>query len=254
VANNAVRKIQLGSGLEGCQSGLGIFAQSDGLAGSSVVTIRANSVHDFQKNGITGNEIGTSVTVSGNTVTGWGPTPFIAQNGIQLGFGATGNISANNVTNIVYSQCVDVPTCTYSSTGILVYGPTSGVATNGNNIGTTQTGVYYYDASTGSISNNKIWNTLVWDGIVVYGDTTNVGGGNTIGGNVVTDSGESGIWINTDGNQVNSDTINETPIGIWFAGGTSSQSANKFYNTPTTVKTETPLAASRGRLKVKPAR
>src|SRR5207249_11031466 len=51
-------------------------------------------------NGITANEPGTFVTLSGNTVTGRGPT-FLgdaAQNGVQIGFGARGLVSGNTIS------------------------------------------------------------------------------------------------------------------------------------------------------------
>src|ERR1700731_3304251 len=72
IQKNTVRNMKLSVPLNGCQSGLGIFVQS-GL-GKSKVTVDTNSVHDFQKNGITGNEVGTSVTVLRNVVAGVGPT------------------------------------------------------------------------------------------------------------------------------------------------------------------------------------
>ena len=51
----AVRSFRLRDGLEGCQSGLGIFAHSAG-GGTARVEVEDSSVHAFQKNGITGNE------------------------------------------------------------------------------------------------------------------------------------------------------------------------------------------------------
>ena len=77
VKNAVVKNFRLGAGLEGCQSGLGIYAQSAG-AGASAVTVSNTSVHDFQKNGITGNESGTTLTATANFVTGDGPSPIIA--------------------------------------------------------------------------------------------------------------------------------------------------------------------------------
>ena len=95
VKNSVVKNARLGAGLEGCQAGLGIFAQSDGVGGISTVSVANTSVHDFQKNGITGNGSGTTLTATGNEVTGDGPTPSIAQNGIQVGFGAKGTITSS---------------------------------------------------------------------------------------------------------------------------------------------------------------
>ena len=56
-----------------------------------MVNITNNSVRNYDKNGITVSGPGTggpNATVSGNTVVGLGATTVIAQNGIQIGFGA----------------------------------------------------------------------------------------------------------------------------------------------------------------------
>ena len=96
----AVRNMRLGAGLEGCQGGLGVFVQS-GAEGTSSVLVQDTSVHAYQKNGITASGAGTVLTARRNRVTGLGPTPHIAQNGIQVSFGATGlvclHIDASNL-------------------------------------------------------------------------------------------------------------------------------------------------------------
>jgi len=95
-----ISNMKLGAGLEGCQSGLGIFVQK--LRGQKKeVRVQTSSIHDYQKNGITGNEQGTKIQVDGNTVTGIGPTSGAAQNGIQIGFGADGQIKQNVVSHLV---------------------------------------------------------------------------------------------------------------------------------------------------------
>src|SRR5438445_1497507 len=86
----------------GCQAVLGIFVQSGngGPGLNSNVTMLQNMVDDYGKHGITSNEPGTFVTLSGNTVTGRGPT-FLgdaAQNGVQIGFGARGLVSGNTIS------------------------------------------------------------------------------------------------------------------------------------------------------------
>jgi len=76
----------------GCQARLAIFVQSanGGPGLNSSVSITNNKVDVYGKNGITANEPGTFVTVTGNTVMGRGPTTTgdAAQNGVQIGFGA----------------------------------------------------------------------------------------------------------------------------------------------------------------------
>ena len=64
----AVRNIKLSSNLNGCQSGLAILIQSGG-GKTSDVEVEGSSIHDYQKNGITANELGTQVRVEDNVVT-----------------------------------------------------------------------------------------------------------------------------------------------------------------------------------------
>ena len=106
ISHDAVlNEVLVGSGLIGCQAGLGIFVQS-GNGGSSTVAITSNNVANYQKNGITGNGVGTAVTITSNDVIGQGPTNGAAENSIQIGFGATGSITSNSVGSDVWGPDV----------------------------------------------------------------------------------------------------------------------------------------------------
>jgi hypothetical protein len=250
VTNSAVRHFRMGAGLGGCQVGLGIFAQSDPLGpGISNVTVTNSSVHDFQKNGITGNEPGTTLVANGNYVTGDGPTPNIAQNGIQIGFGAKGTITGNMVSEVVYSQCVDPsapnpnPCNNGSSTGILVY-DAGGVSTvSQNTVTTTQTGVYL-DASNSFANQNLITRTMQYDGIYLPSGADS----NQIQANAIVNSDEAGIWVDGTGNSITKNKINEAPIGIHHACGNSApvttSAKNVFYNVAVAVDAETCVASA----------
>jgi len=86
-------------------------------AGSTTGVVSGNTVAGYQKNGITVKCPGVSVTISGNTVTGAGKTAAIAQNGIELGVGAIGTISGNNVSDNEYTGANNA-----DSAGILIFG------------------------------------------------------------------------------------------------------------------------------------
>ncbi|HUZ29876.1 MAG TPA: hypothetical protein VMU90_11575 [Solirubrobacteraceae bacterium] len=110
----------------GVQHGIGIYYYGYNTLGTVSGTVSSNSVFAYQKGGITVNGGNASANVTGNTVTGLGQVPFIAQNGIQFGFGATGVASGNQISGNYYTGCSNqdaaktgcVP---YVSAGLLLY-------------------------------------------------------------------------------------------------------------------------------------
>ena len=250
----ATRFQELGSGLGGCQSGLGIFVESGyGTGGTSVVTIVNSSVHDYQKNGITVDGSGTSASVKLNYVVGQGATPVIAQNGIQLSDGATGTISNNTVTDDVY---VNPPGGPYwSASGILLYdsggSSAKAVVVSANTISNTQGAIVTYGDSFGtadynSITSNKITTSpaagpYFIDGIDLCSNN------NTAKSNTVFNSSGSGVHIDSQctestgpsgsGSTVSGNTINEGCAGVLTGTGSgNSVASNSAYNVLQTVQ------------------
>jgi parallel beta-helix repeat protein len=70
-------------------------------------------------------------------------TTAIAQNGIQIGYGATGSVTTNNVVDDIYINppCGgnSEPPC-YGSSGILIYG-SAGITVTSNTVESTQLGI-----------------------------------------------------------------------------------------------------------------
>lgn len=94
-------------GPSGCQEGNAIEirnvdAEGNPASAQVAVTVSGATVADYQKNGITANG-NVAATIVGNTVTGDGPVTYIAQNGIQIGFGATALVRQNVVTGNAYT-------------------------------------------------------------------------------------------------------------------------------------------------------
>jgi hypothetical protein len=220
----AVRNIKLGSGLEGCQSGLGIFVQS-GSGNQSKVTVSNCSVHDYQKNGITANEVGTNANIKGNDVGGLGATPNIAQNGIQVADGAVGTVDSNFVINHIYSPCTDANNCGAVSTNILV-ADSNGVNVTDNTVGNAQVNIYY-QGNNGHVNNNMVFQGRVFDGIDLVGDM------NSANNNSIFDSDSEGVYILGNKNQANNNSINEAPVGIFVDSPSSGTQTNgdHFFNT-----------------------
>ena len=89
--------------LNGSQHGVGVLYTTINQAGTSTGTaatgtLSGNTITKYQKNGVVVSGTGAAVTVQGNTVTGEGPISYIAQNGIQISFGATARVFGNIVT------------------------------------------------------------------------------------------------------------------------------------------------------------
>ena len=206
----AVRNFKLSASLNGCQSGTGIFVQS-GNGGVSQVEIHRSTIHDFQKNGITANEIGTTATMDENVVTGLGPTTGAAQNGIQIGFGAGGSIQNNTVTNTVWAPCTGIAACTAVATNILVT-QSDGVIVKDNVTGISQVGIFLH-GNQGQVLENRTFATSVFDGIHIEGDQAQVKR------NEVFNGAQSGIFIDGNNNTVDHNVITEAGIGILKAAG-----------------------------------
>lgn len=78
-------------------------------------TLSGNTISLYQKNGVVVSGTKAAVTVKNNTVSGNGPVNYIAQNGIQISFGASANVTGNTVSGHFYTP----PTVT--ACGLLFY-------------------------------------------------------------------------------------------------------------------------------------
>jgi hypothetical protein len=139
VANNTLDHLDLSGSspdLHGCQTGSGIRidAESDAPAVSSV--IKGNSVTDFQKNGIVVRGTPNTGTLTHNTVTStFGTQSDIAQNLIEIAYGATATIGGSSPTkqgNTLNGFGAYTGPSDDASAGILLYDVSAGVKINNN--------------------------------------------------------------------------------------------------------------------------
>jgi hypothetical protein len=189
----AVRNQVPGGTLGVCMfGGESIFVQSS--AGSSTVTVENSSVHNYNANGITGNGVGTTLTVTGSYVQGSGVVSGGAvQNGIQLGYGATGKINLNTVIDNVTVGVAP------HATDILLFdtAESSGITVTGNIVGNSQTGIALEtDGDNGggnlgdgvSVTTNKVFGAT--------GDAIDVcTNGNKVTSNTIFNNGNSGVHL-----------------------------------------------------------
>ncbi|MBH1965237.1 MAG: right-handed parallel beta-helix repeat-containing protein [Comamonadaceae bacterium] len=84
------------------QNGSGVRFGAPGTGQVGRGQLLNSVIDDFQKNGVTVSNVGSSVILRGNTITGTMPPPTIAQNGIQISGGALALVEDNTVSNL---QC-----------------------------------------------------------------------------------------------------------------------------------------------------
>ena len=141
---SADRVREVGSG---CQQGNPIYVLADAGAARSI-TVEDSLVTNYQKNGITVNALGGAITatIRDNEVVGQGPTPSIAQNGIQLykaGGSVTGNDVSGNACDHPTNCGDDVLSTTQSlSGGILALDVPNGTEYRDNTVTGNDVGIY----------------------------------------------------------------------------------------------------------------
>ena len=144
------------------------------------VTISGSVVTGYQKNGITCDDPEETCAVSSTSVTGAGPIDNNAQNGIQVAYGAYGQlshdtISGNNYTDGLGGSTNDWYANGYAATGILLFDSATGTTVSYNTLASNQIGIAYGDDGTfdsGSaatiISHNSVKTSVAY-GIVANG-------------------------------------------------------------------------------------
>lgn len=120
-----VRNIHLNAtGASGCQTGLAIYYGQGPAAGTTATGVLTDvTATNFQKNGITVGGIGTNVTITNSLIEegalDW--SPYIAQNGIQIGRGAVADVSSTTINGM---HCGIPVTCgpdATSSSGFIIF-------------------------------------------------------------------------------------------------------------------------------------
>lgn len=138
IADNHITKIE-DTPLSGCQNGVAvrIGQMSTGDVGSGSVV--HNQIDEYQKGGVVVDNAGSSAEVAFNVVQGVGATPLIAQNGIQISRGATGDVEHNTVSMNNYA----LPST--DSVGILLFmDSNSGTVVSHNDTSLNDDGIFLF--------------------------------------------------------------------------------------------------------------
>jgi hypothetical protein len=141
ISNNNVSGLR--QGLSGCQEGNAIDVRNMTGSTKRLVSIMNNVVSNYQKTGIVTNGL-VSATITGNTITGDGPITYTAQNGIQIGFGATAIVKNNSVSGNNYTPA------SYVACGVLLY-QADGVKASANTLFNNEKDMCNYGKGGGNV-------------------------------------------------------------------------------------------------------
>ncbi|MFN0159113.1 MAG: InlB B-repeat-containing protein [Bacteroidota bacterium] len=151
IRNNTIKQIR-STPFSGAQMYIPILVNHDYPRNyAHAVEIHNDSVYDFGKTGIVANHPGTSGNIHNNVVIGQGPTGLNAQNGIQIGFEATGTIAYNTISNLSYTGAS-------AASSMLLVGSSGTSDIHHNTVTNGQVGVYLsQDGSAGGTCSADIY-------------------------------------------------------------------------------------------------
>ena len=111
--------------------------------------------------------------------------------------------------NYSLPSCNSVSDCDFSSTGILVFFTRAEISIARNVVGKTNAGILVLSKGV-SVLENNVSDTDVFDGIAVIGDN------NTVQNNTISNSDESGVFIQGANNAIRKITRSTTrPLACW---------------------------------------
>jgi hypothetical protein len=130
-------------------------------------TITENDFDKYQKGAVVVDGSGSNASVTLNEVTGEGPVGYIAQNGIQISRGATGNVGGNTVQDYTYSSAPSA-----SSTGILLFEAGAGLIVNNNIARDNDDNIALFIVSGVTVQQNAAQDSTFYDGLFADSDTS----------------------------------------------------------------------------------
>ena len=240
-----LRNQLLGSADMACNSGLGSYLEG---TSANAITFKNSTVSNYQKNGITANGDGSGtgpvINFTGNTVVGQGPAAGIAQNGIQIGYGASGKITVNLLLDSVSSG---TSSSSVAATGILL-NASNGVTVFNDKISNTDFAVAAVsDALYGTADGNNINTNIITGSKIAAVELC--GNNNLVQWNDLYSSGQAAVKVDSsctegpgggssgNGNTVNNNNFNGDCAGILVGSGTG----NIFATNPLVVNVFTTI-------------
>jgi hypothetical protein len=221
-------------------NGFGVEAdQATGAAGPFNVRVENTSIHDFGRDAILVNGAAESANITGNFITGIGPSTGVNQFGIFLAEGVTGQIIGNYITQgncgaLSVNACVGL-----RSEGVVLRAVGNGVVVANNVISDVQAGIFVNGAAQPQVIGNTITSVDALDGIHIQGSVSGFYTGNRVTHvgpfAIAISNDEGGCGLNdisgtgSSGNNILANLINDAYCGVGYVS-TDHVDANRFLN------------------------
>jgi parallel beta-helix repeat protein len=181
VENNIVTRVKQETLAEGSASWRGHCIW---LGDASTVTVKGNTISEWQRNGVEIRDAAATATITGNTFTGY-ETAYTVVNAVTFYSATDGTVTGNTVTDCRYTGAGSGNDF-YGGTqacGIMSYEGSGTFTVTGNTVQNCDIAIYSRLTSAGIISDNTLENNLYFAIVFRKGDVTATG--NTITGSEV---------------------------------------------------------------------
>jgi hypothetical protein len=137
------------NGLKGCQYGVAVEIGNKTPAEVGHGVLNKVTVTGYQKNGPTVKSPGSTLSITASTITGAGESPYIAQNGVEVAFGAKGNVNSSVISG---NECSLPGACSATNlenhaSGAVFYQAAAGSAVANSTLKENDDGAYYASGS-----------------------------------------------------------------------------------------------------------
>jgi hypothetical protein len=134
---------------KGCQHGVAVNVGSHKANEVGHAKLLNDAISGYEKNGPTVTNPGSTLLMKSTSVTGEGPSPYIAQNGVEVAFGGKGTIQNSTVSG---NECELSGVCSSGAlgeqaTGLLFFGAAAGSKSVENTLSNNDIGAYYASTS-----------------------------------------------------------------------------------------------------------
>jgi parallel beta helix pectate lyase-like protein len=172
IFGNHITKIRdANPALFGCQDGIAVLVgrQFEGQVGNAL--LQNNLIDQYQKGGVVVDNAGSYAQVTQNEITGEGLTPITAQNGVQVGRGASADVDHNEISRNQFARVGFTDT----AAGVLLFETDAHVSTDHNDVFQNGVGIDVDADTVGlTIAHNNVSQSIN-DGIAAFdGSVDNV--------------------------------------------------------------------------------